>query len=565
MSGSRKVPAVAQWPVQLIPSASVDEPLHDGGPWIIALNNVPKARISADVAAVLRAVDGERDPAQIARLLGLPWTAADVMGIVRQLAHTGIFDDGAHELRAQGSRRQVRTDRRVQFRAPLTVQFTLFNPAPLLLLFRPAVAAMARPIAVVPLALLFLGGILGALAAGSSIWRVMATPLALEVYLAVAGAMFASTLLHELGHGMALTYFGGAPRRIGIMLFYLSPAFFCDVTDGWRLNSRKQRVVIALAGPLVHLGLGSIALAVQTFLPASSIKDAALLYGVICWAVAILNLFPFIKLDGYVALMSAVDIPHLRQKSVKALADVVGSRLLGARSTFRGSGLLPWFGLASSVAGVGFMLVGFQRIVPIFLALGYAGHIAVVALLCLLAVMASRSIIQFFRVAAENGSPLWRRALTTLLGSLAIGTLLAVLPVNQVTIAGYTYTDGQLLIVTPSEAEDHSLEQGDNVALQSQGMIFHENLGRASIGDHPPSSSMAPVDAIVPIALADTTLPVLAYAGQVEESTSLPASGRAEVTSQRQTNLGEWLWQAVSRSPLWPGQPERGNSTGGHS
>src|SRR4029453_1675257 len=112
--------------------------------------------------------------------------------------------------------------------------------------------------------------------------------------------------------------------------------------------------------------------------------------------------------------------------------------------------------------------------------------------------------------------------------------------------------------------DDHGLEPGDGHALQPQGMVIHENLGRATIGDHPPSSSTAPVDTIVPLALAGTTLPVLAYVGQVEESTSLPASGRAEVTSRGQATLGEWLWQTFSPSPLWPGQPERDHYTKGH-
>jgi putative peptide zinc metalloprotease protein len=152
-----------------------------------------------------------------------------------------------------------------------------------------------------------------------------------------------------------------------------------------------------------------------------------------------------------------------------------------------------------------------------------------------------------------------------LLGTLAIGTLLVVIPVRPVTIAGYTYANGQLLIVTSNQAADQSLEPGDSVTLQSQGMIIHQNHGRAIIGDHPPSSTMAPVDTVVPIALADTTLPVLAYVGQLEGSATLPASGRAEVISRRQTNVAEWLWQAISQSPLWPIQPEPDDSTKGHS
>ncbi|SDW75384.1 putative peptide zinc metalloprotease protein [Arthrobacter sp. cf158] len=534
----------AAWPVQLSPSASIDQPLKDGGPWIVAVNGVPKARVSADVASVLTTVDGQKDPVQVAHILGSPWTAQDIMGIVRQLAHTGIFDAGARPTRM----------RRVQFRAPLTVQFTLFNPAPILQFLRPLVAAMARPATAAVALLLLLGGLVGAVIAGPSMWRVLSTPLSVEAYLYVVAAMFVSTLLHELGHGMALTYFGGTPRRVGIMLFYLSPAFFCDVTDGWRLGSRKQRVLVALAGPLVHVGLGSLVFAAQALLPESSVKDAAVLYAVICYAVAVLNLFPFIKLDGYVALMSAMDIPHLRKKSLEALSEVVSFRLLGTQSTFRSTGFLPWFGLASFVAGIAFMVVGFQRLLPIFLQLGYAEHLIVLAVLCLLMVLACRGVLRFFRAAAVNGSPLWRRALVVSLGVVAAAALLAVIPVKPVTVAGYTYQSGQLKIVTPVQGSNGTLSSGDHVTLQSQGMIIHENLGRATITGQPPSNSMAPLDTLVPVALAGDNLPSVAFVAELESGTNLSSSGRAEVASKHQTSLGEWLWTSITTSPLWPGQ-----------
>ncbi len=540
-----KVPVdrAVEWPVQLSPSGSIDAPLAAAGPWIVAINGVPKARVSADVAKVLKAVDGRKNPAQVALSLGSPWTAQDVMGIVGQLAPTGIFDGGAAPVAM----------RRVQFRPPLTVQFTLFNPAPLLEFFRPMVAAMARPGMAGVALLLLLGGLVGAFIAGPSMWRVLATPLPVEAYLYVVAAMFVSTLLHELGHGMALTYFGGTPRRIGIMLFYLSPAFFCDVTDGWRLSS-KQRVLVAFAGPLVHVALGSMVLAGQALLPESSVKDAAVLYGVICYAVAVLNLFPFIKLDGYVALMSAVDIPHLRKKSLDALADVVSFRVLGSRRTLGRGGLLPWFGLASFVAGIAFMVVGYQRLMPIFLQLGYAGHLVVLAVLCLLLVMALRGVIRFFQAAAAKGSPRWRRLMVVTLGLLAVGVLLATIPVRAVTVAGYTYQGGQLKIVMPVQGPFGVLAPGDQVTLQSQGMIIHENLGRATIGDQPPSNSMAPLDTLVPVAFPGDPVPVLTFSSELVSGTNLATAGRAEVASQHETSLGEWLWATITNSPLWPGQ-----------
>ncbi|WOH18066.1 daptide biosynthesis intramembrane metalloprotease [Paenarthrobacter sp. GOM3] len=545
MSRTTKAGTTVEWPVQLAPTASIDEPLQEGGPWIVAVNGVPKARVSADVAHVLKVVDGQKDPAQVAVRLGSPWTSADVMGIVRQLAHTGMFDGGAGPAEV----------RRVQFRAPLTLQFTLFNPAPLLQALRPVVAAMMRPAAAILALLLLLGGLMGAAIAGPQLWRVLASPLPVEAYLYVVGAMFVSTLLHELGHGMALSYFGGTPRRIGIMLFYLSPAFFCDVTDGWRLSSRKQRVLVALAGPLVHVALGSTALTLQTLLPESSVKDAAVLYGLICYAVAVLNLFPFIKLDGYVALMSAVDIPHLRKKSLNALGEIVSARVLGSKTTFRSEGLLPWFGLACFISGIVFMLVGFQRLMPIFLQLGYPGHVVVLLVLCLLAGMAAKSVYRFFSTAAKTGSALWRRILVALLGFLIAGLLLAIIPVRPVTVAGYTYHDGQLSVVIPLEGSSYVPSPGDHVTLQSQGMIIHENLGRATLGEQPPSTSMAPLDTLVPVALEGDSLPVLAFPARLESGTNLSSSGRAEITSQHQSSLGEWLWDSVTKSPLWPVHP----------
>ncbi|MEO3941701.1 daptide biosynthesis intramembrane metalloprotease [Paenarthrobacter nicotinovorans] len=535
---------VVEWPVKLAPSGSIDAPLTESGPWIVAINGVPKARVSADVATVLKAVDGRKDPAQVALSLGFPWTAQAVTGIVRQLAPTGIFDGGAAPVAMP----------RVQFRPPLTVQFTLFNPAPLLQFFRPVVAVMARPgIAVVAL-LLLLGGLVGAFMAGPSMWRVLSTPLPVEAYLYVVAAMFFSTLLHELGHGMALTYFGGTPRRVGIMLFYLSPAFFCDVTDGWRLSARKQRVLVALAGPLVHVALGSIVLAAQVLLPESPVKDAAVLYGVICYAVAVLNLFPFIKLDGYVALMSAVDIPHLRKKALEALAEVAGYRLLGSRRMPARDRYLSWFGLASFVAGIAFMVIGYQRLMPVFLQLGYAGHLVVLAVLCLLLVMALRGVVRFFRAAADNGSPRWRRVLVVMLGLLTIGVLLVIIPIRAVTVAGYTYQGGQLKIVMPVQGPSGVLAPGDQVTLQSQGMIIHENLGRATIGDQSPSNSMAPLDTLVPVAFPGDPVPVLTFSSELVSGTNLASAGRAEVLSQREIRLGEWLWASITASPLWPGQ-----------
>jgi putative peptide zinc metalloprotease protein len=132
-------------------------------------------------------------------------------------------------------------------------------------------------------------------------------------------------------------------------------------------------------------------------------------------------------------------------------------------------------------------------------------------------------------------------------------------------VAGYTYINGELKIVAPIESPAQAIAPGDRVTLKSQGMVVHEELAQATIGTEPPSNSIAPVETIVPVTFPSTNVPVRAYPGRLEGSVSLPVSGRAEVTSQREMRLGEWLWDAASNSPLWPGNFGQAtkDSTGG--
>ena len=538
----KRTTAAPQWPVRLASHASIDPPASTSGPWIVALDGVPRARVSADVASVLKELDGEKDAGQIAQKLSAPWTVSDVERVVEQVAPTGIFD--------AGSRRSAL--RRVQFRAPLTVQLTLFDPSSVLLALHPVVAFLLRRGPLALLALALLGGILVLASAGPEIVRLFSSPLPLATYLGVAAAMFASTLLHEVGHGLALSYFGGKPRRIGIMLFYLSPAFFCDVTDGWRLASRKQRVMVALAGPLVHIGLGSFALCGQAFTAGSSFKDGLLLYGVLCYTVALLNLFPFIKLDGYVALMSALDIPHLRRKSLAAAEELVARYALGTTKQVPRPGFLALFGLASFAAGICFLVVGFQRLVPVFLQFGLAGHAAVALLLGLLAVLAVKGLVRFFRTAATNGSTLWRRTAALLLGAGFTSLVLATVPVSSVQTGGYSLVGGQLSIVFPKDSKFPAIEEGDRVSLQTQGTVVHTELGSATVGSLPPSEANAPLESVAPVTLPGITVPVVSYDADIRAAhADLPAHGRAEVTSHSRTTLGERIWTTVMSSPLW--------------
>src|SRR5436305_5908847 len=59
---------------------------------------------------------------------------------------------------------------------------------------------------------------------------------------------FFISFLHESCHGLACKHTGGQVHRMGFLLIYLSPAFFCEVTEAWVFGSKWQRIATVAAG-----------------------------------------------------------------------------------------------------------------------------------------------------------------------------------------------------------------------------------------------------------------------------------------------------------------------------
>jgi putative peptide zinc metalloprotease protein len=121
--------------------------------------------------------------------------------------------------------------------------------------------------------------------------------------------------LHELGHGFAAKAFGREIQRIGAGWHWFAPIVFVDTSDMW-LAGRWPRVAVNLAGVYVNVILGSLA-ALAAWLGASPPAAEILwLFAVICYALALINLNPWLEHDGYYVLMDLLDRPDLRQESL---------------------------------------------------------------------------------------------------------------------------------------------------------------------------------------------------------------------------------------------------------
>lgn len=208
-------------------------------------------------------------------------------------------------------------NRRFRFEGLHRIQFTLLETPQLFEKLRPfARLVVSKPNQII-WATLCVVGFLALIGNFQTLIDAVATPVDFRTYLVVGLASLSIMFLYEFAHGLVLAGFGGNPNSVGVMLFYFTPAFYCDISDGWRLRNNNRRVAVALAGIIFQLGVAGISCIIALFPISNEVSKGLLLFATLNYVSCIVNALPFIKLDGYLALMTHLDRPFLRENSMK--------------------------------------------------------------------------------------------------------------------------------------------------------------------------------------------------------------------------------------------------------
>jgi len=151
---------------------------------------------------------------------------------------------------------------------------------------------------------------LGALAQGiAQLWSWNALVPAWATVIAVL-------TFHEFGHGLTCKHFGGEVREIGVLLIYLQPAFYCNVSDAWLFPEKSRRLWVGFAGPFFELFLWALATLVWRITDFDTIANyLALIVMTTSGVKTLFNFNPLIKLDGYYLLSDMLEIHNLRGRA----------------------------------------------------------------------------------------------------------------------------------------------------------------------------------------------------------------------------------------------------------
>jgi putative peptide zinc metalloprotease protein len=140
-------------------------------------------------------------------------------------------------------------------------------------------------------------------------------------------------VLHEFGHGLSCTRFGGECHEMGVMILVLTPCLYCNVSDSWMLPSKWQRAFIGAAGMYVELFLASIATYLWWFTHPGLLNNLCLnVMFISSVSTVMFNANPLLRYDGYYILADLAEIPNLRQKATTILGRKMGEWFLGLES-----------------------------------------------------------------------------------------------------------------------------------------------------------------------------------------------------------------------------------------
>lgn len=139
------------------------------------------------------------------------------------------------------------------------------------------------------------------------------------LFVLLYGMVLAGAALHELGHGTMCKHFGGDVHRMGVMFYLASFIFYCDTTASLNFRTKKARLLVSLAGPLVSFALLGIGLWGTSLVFGASVESwAAPVMTAFCLITAlglVMNFNPFIRMDAYYMLSDLTGISNLRKKS----------------------------------------------------------------------------------------------------------------------------------------------------------------------------------------------------------------------------------------------------------
>jgi putative peptide zinc metalloprotease protein len=163
---------------------------------------------------------------------------------------------------------------------------------------------------------IFLFGLWGVSTQWDAFTSTLVDTFSLDGLLGYASAVIVVKVLHELGHAITAKKCGCRVPTMGLAFLVMWPVAYTDVTESWKLDSHKKRLLIASAGIVTEALIAAWSIFLWSVLPEGAIKSLFFFLGTTSFAATIaINASPFMRFDGYFLLCDTVGMPNLHGRS----------------------------------------------------------------------------------------------------------------------------------------------------------------------------------------------------------------------------------------------------------
>ncbi len=228
------------------------------------------------------------------------------------------------------SRKNVREPRKSFIDKILFVKLKAFDPGRFLeWLYRYFRFTLSTPFIIIS-SLIILIGFMQAFAMAGSIPYNVYDIFTLSSIPVIILAIFAVVSLHELAHALVCRHYGGKVNEMGFLLLYFQICFYCNLSDSYLFEKKRQRVLTILAGIYFQAFLGAACILLWRIVKTGTFfSDLLFITASIALVTLLFNLNPLLKLDGYYLLTDIVEIPNLRAKAFGFLKSILRRIFIG--------------------------------------------------------------------------------------------------------------------------------------------------------------------------------------------------------------------------------------------
>lgn len=274
-----------------------EEPCTDRGRfYVLSMENQHHVRVSELAKNIIEMFNGTRTLLQIKELLenqGIYLKHEELKEVVENILYKNALVEGTQFVPKKGN-------------SFLWIKIPLFNPERVKPLFNLLSFLYIKKVMLFTMLLIFIN--IGFTTIKSiSIYKSMNEMNMLSILLIA----YMSLIAHEFGHVTAAMKYNLSVGKIGIGMYMISPIMYVDLTNAWRLESKKR--VIIDAGGVYFQVLFTIPL---TILWSITNNEMYLLCNISIILMSIYNILPFLKLDGYWIVCDYLNVNNI---SVNAL------------------------------------------------------------------------------------------------------------------------------------------------------------------------------------------------------------------------------------------------------